>query len=217
MEEEDLYPPPGSSAVALPLAGIAVGPNAQPGDRERLIDGIDGLMRSMDKKEERTLSRSEVFVHQFKEADYYKGEFATWLKNSQKKYPEYPFLIPLSSDRFVDWKRDKIQFDIFDGFGAPGHSSVHAGLKLVYTAGDEALAEEKELFAGLLIDLSAGGKDMVISGEDNWIVQKLTVFRGINSSDGWNYILSALMTFDQLFEAIKASLENSEVYKNHFL
>ena len=157
-----------SSGGAVAAAHVATGPNRQPGDKTRLI--LAAVKIGREKGIQRYLSQSDVFTLLFSQSKYYEGKVATWLETIQTNYPQYPFITPrnMINNMVMDWNKDKLQFDVFDGFGTPGHRAVHAGLMFVYNTAAAAADDDddgKDLWAGLTIDLKTGSNNMSFLSE----------------------------------------------------
>ena len=104
-----------------------------------------------------------------------------------------------------DWN-EIITFYVYDAFGVPGHSPVHASLMLIYTN----VNEKKETFYQIKLDLQAGEGDLVKTDHSpTFLLVSLAIAKGVNHP--WKYRMTCKMSFANLFSSISKSMERSMV------
>ena len=130
------------------IGSIAVRNQAQDGDWMNVIKGAFG---SSSRKEDRLCTNYvPCDLMDFADFEEYRngGGLINFLKNLNSSNPEFDI-----------YKKGKLQMDFFDGFGLPGHMSVHAGLVITYPINDGK-------YVALHVDLAAGEGDVDILGKD---------------------------------------------------
>ena len=162
------------------VAKKAVGNQAQDGDWMNVIKGAFG---SSSRKEDR-LCTNCVPCKSMNFADFKEyrngGSLNDCLEYLKSLYPEFDI-----------YKTGKIEMDFFDGFGLPGHKTVHTGLVITYPINDG-------IYVALHVDLATGEGDVDMKGTaETKIEQKLQIIDGAQSQ--WTHRLVQNCLFQNLF------------------
>jgi len=203
----------GASGLIATALNVATGKNRQPGDREKVLTGLISSANqfssgTIDESDE---SMSNTMLELFRNHDDYKEErVRSFIKKLHTKNPECGIKQGI-------WN-NPLHMDIFQAFGAPNHSSVHAWLLVSYPGLDN-------WFVTISIDLQAISKDILedskipenfdgcdkssTEGNLSAVKHTLDVVDGIKEI--WEYKKSMCMSLLELFDIVaKAMVTGNE-------